>query len=343
MTRSSLRDLLITQEQVPSVYKEPYILTGYRREGTSIQACLRYIFVSHNDVGNFWTHFIPFWIWLGWLFGLSTSINLADPYWWPLLGLWFSGCCYTLCSSLAHMLNCMSSNTLQLMFMLDYHAIIMYGLAECLAYYHYERPIGQALSEHTAAVTAFHLFTGASISLLCCLARLWMCKHYRVIVTLLSALIHGISTVPLIWRLWMCVSHGEQCIPETFRHHILILILPLPCVFFFISRCPERLAPGYFDYILQSHQLFHTSCVLHTSFQMYVLPIDAALRRDDVATRLQSFQEYGTHTLLFLFIVVTGVLVILFLHWLVRDTTLQERNEERTSTLNRNRRKLKEW
>ena len=333
-----LRDILVNHEQIPSIYKEPFVLTGYRRSGTSIQDCLRYIFVPHNDVGNFWTHFIILWVWLGWLTALSTSIDLTDPYWFPLLALWFGGCSYTLCSSLAHLFSCISSKAYQLLFMLDYHAIIMYGLAECLAYYHYERPAGHALFEHTDAIIVSHLFIGAGISLLCCLARFWMCRHYRVFITFFSAVLHGISTIPLIWRVWTCTAREEQCIPETFHYHIASLVLPLPCVFFFISRAPERFAPGYFDYILQSHQLFHISCVAHTSVQMYVLPIDAALRKEELATGIHSSWGNGHMLLSYLAVAGIGVFIILLLHIFTADIDSQGKG----SSLFTGRKKLKD-
>ena len=50
---------LLTQDQVHPVFSRKFILTGYRPTNTSFLQCLKYIFIVHNDFGNFWTHLVP--------------------------------------------------------------------------------------------------------------------------------------------------------------------------------------------------------------------------------------------------------------------------------------------
>ncbi|XP_014816725.1 PREDICTED: progestin and adipoQ receptor family member 6-like [Calidris pugnax] len=59
-------------------------------------------------------------------------------------------------------------------------------------------------------------------------------------------------------------------------YHLLFALLT---AFLFTSHLPERLAPGRFDYIGHSHQLFHVCAVLGTHFQLEAVLCDARSRR----------------------------------------------------------------
>ena len=139
---------LLNCNTVSSVFLEPYIVSGYRKTDTSLWECVKYMFVLHNDFGNFWTHFIPLWIWLYWLYCLSFQLNFMDPFWYPLLAIWAGGCSYAFCSSMAHAFGSKSIATRQICFMIDYQGISLYSLGASIAFYFYERPVGSWLFEH---------------------------------------------------------------------------------------------------------------------------------------------------------------------------------------------------
>ena len=84
------------------ISSEPYIHTGYQPVNISTWKCIKYIFVFHNDWGNFWTHFVTFWMWLTWLNFKLYQLDLSDPFWYPFLILWIGGCLYVLGSSIVH-------------------------------------------------------------------------------------------------------------------------------------------------------------------------------------------------------------------------------------------------
>lgn len=304
---------LFALDEVPREYRVAYILDGYRSPGASIKRSLQYVFVLHNDVGNFWTHFVPVWVWLGWLAALSRTIDFTDPYWHPMMTLWFGGCGYALLSCIAHAFQCMSLKTSRLLFMMDYHAIVMYGLTECFAYTQYESPISQ--TKLTLSITLFYTCLSLTLSVLCCTTLFINSPYYRMCNTICSAVVHTTATIPLLNRLWLCATQGDQCIPETFNYHILNLIVPAFCAFFYVSKFPERCAPGYFNYVLQSHQLFHLSCVLHTPIQMYMMPIDALVQKIKVEEASQNIiPGLGNSLVCYMVAMILGLLFILLLH-----------------------------
>ena len=269
---------LVSHDEVGNVYQVDHILNGYRSSKLSLWQCLRSVLVLHNDVGNFWTHFIPLVLWVGWLFVVSRTIEFSDPFWHPLLVLWISACSYALFSCLAHVFQCISHEASRMLFMMDYNAIVMYGLAECYAFAQYESP--SAGSKVTLTRSLLYALLCLGSSMLCCSSSFWEYGWSKMCNTVCSITIHLVAISPLLSRLWMCASEGDQCIPETLNAHFLNLTVALFCAFFFVSKFPERCAPGYFDICLHSHQLFHISCAVHTSVQLYLLQIDANQRKE---------------------------------------------------------------
>ncbi|KAH0620125.1 hypothetical protein JD844_014750 [Phrynosoma platyrhinos] len=79
-------------------------------------------------------------------------------------------------------------------------------------------------------------------------------------------------------QLYLCEASGchESVVPVHYRHTALAL---LTC-FLFATHLPERLAPGLFDYVGHSHQLFHVCGIVGTHFQMEALLADMAQRRE---------------------------------------------------------------
>lgn len=317
---------LLHRDAISAVFREPYILTRYRKPNNSYLECLKYIFVLHNDVINFWTHFIPLWLWLGWLSALSFSIDFYDPYWHPLLVLWIGGCVYALCSSIAHGLACKSLLVRQFVFMLDYVGISIYTFAAGLAYYYYQRPVGYAdwLFSYKKTFISISVIFTINSSILCSLTR-FFCVKKRYIFRILSFIgpyILGIT--PFNLRMISCYQTGteEECVWYTMPFHFVGVIASVLMVFFFISKIPERYSPGTFDIFCQSHQLFHISAATITTIQFYVIPIDAQVRRQSLTGKgLLVLDSYST--LFAMFIVITaGLLIVCTMTILVNNKIL---------------------
>lgn len=59
---------LLNASETSSDFREPHIHTDYWPVNISTWKCIKYIFVVHNNWGNFWTHFVTFWMWLAWFY-----------------------------------------------------------------------------------------------------------------------------------------------------------------------------------------------------------------------------------------------------------------------------------
>nr|KAF6397523.1 progestin and adipoQ receptor family member 6 [Rousettus aegyptiacus] len=103
------------------------------------------------------------------------------------------------------------------------------------------------------------------------------------------------DNLPLFYRLGLCWGPGHSCGREALSpSHGYHLLCALLTGFLFASRLPERLAPGRFDYIGHSHQLFHVCAVLGTHFQLEAVLADMGSRRAWLATREPPLGLAGT-------------------------------------------------
>ena len=110
---------LLTRGKVANVFRKPYIINGYRQTDISVWQCIKYVFVIHNDCGNFWTHFTSFLLWIIWLPYISCRLNLSDSFWYPLLTLWLGQVIMFLSSSMAHLFRCIAIDALSLIIMVS--------------------------------------------------------------------------------------------------------------------------------------------------------------------------------------------------------------------------------
>uniref|UniRef100_A0A8D1T5D9 Progestin and adipoQ receptor family member 5 n=1 Tax=Sus scrofa TaxID=9823 RepID=A0A8D1T5D9_PIG len=73
---------------------------------------------------------------------------------------------------------------------------------------------------------------------------------------------------------------GESAQNEATMYHQKHMAMTLLASFFYSAHLPERLAPGRFDYIGHSHQLFHVCVILATHMQMEAILLDKSLRKE---------------------------------------------------------------
>lgn len=310
-------------DQISPVFHEPYLLNGYRQTDTSFCHCIRYTVVLHNDVGNFWTHFLPAVAWMVWLVHLScTSIDFTDPYWYPLLVIWIGACCYATCSAAAHLFACKSLQTRQVAFMIDYHGITLYATGGFLAYYFYERQIGFGIFRYKYSFILTSVIVNTVATLTCCLSRFYWkeWRYYARSGSYVLPYILGLSSFNL--RFLYCMFTGEQCEFQTLHLHIVAFILSLFMVFFFVSKIPERFSPGSFDYFFHSHQLFHICAAAMTSMQLYMVKTDALNRRDLLTADPYLVPDAYTTLLPFFAVFTMGTIIIGVLSFFVFNGAL---------------------
>lgn len=314
---------LLSREEVDELYWEPYVLTGYRRPGTSFYQCFLYTLVPHNDMGNFWTHFIPFLVWLTWLIVLAlTSVDFSDPYHYPLLCFWIGSCSYALFSSIAHLFGCKSYGVRTVCFLLDYLGIAMYALGGDIAALFYMSSANSPVFRHMPLILTSLVLFAVSSTVLCGLSR-FFCRDYRFVIRVSSYGLPYLCCVgPYLHRLYTCWWYGTDCVPETTPFHAAGFAFTVIIVFFFVTKFPERWSPGRFDVLFQSHQLFHISTAALTSLQMHYVPLEMRLRRQALSGVEGAMPDWTTTFVPFVGALIGGLLMVVLLGYLTKTGIL---------------------
>ncbi|KAM9125110.1 membrane progestin receptor gamma isoform 3-T3 [Pangshura tecta] len=283
--------------EVPQVFREQGILFGYRHPRSSAADCLLSVFQMTNETLNIWTHFLPAWYFLWKLFALAYSLDVwNDTYAWPFLAYMLTCCVYPFTSSCAHTFSTMSIQARHICYFFDYGALSMYSLGSAIAYSTYVFPEDWINSTfHRCYVPTAVLNTVISTGLSCYSRVGAPYLHYnsdvierfpeiqqprlsKTLRTLAFAYPYLFDSTPLFYRLYLCT--GESCLESVIPVHYKHCMFAFLTCFIFAAHLPERLAPGRFDYIGHSHQLFHVCGIIGTHFQMEAIFIDMNTRRD---------------------------------------------------------------
>ncbi|XP_073918134.1 membrane progestin receptor gamma isoform X2 [Castor canadensis] len=102
-----------------------------------------------------------------------------------------------------------------------------------------------------------------------------LCKLLRI---LAFAYPYAWDTLPIFYRLFL--FPGESAGNEAILYHQRHMAMTLLASFLYSAHLPECLAPGRFDYIGHSHQLFHVCVILATHMQMEAILLDKTLRKE---------------------------------------------------------------
>ncbi|XP_017285740.1 membrane progesterone receptor epsilon [Kryptolebias marmoratus] len=279
---------LLSHTDVPARVTESFILSGYRFPNYSLRDCIRSAFRPTNETGNFWTHFLPVFVFAYYFVEAFRWDGVPDadaPFFYPLWTYFIGVFCLLMASSMAHLLNSMSLVVREVCFFVDYGTISAYTVGSSLAYYYYIHPQagivekgnlnGSRLGlshEHEGALTFYRFFETFYIPcacviaiicvLSCCNTRQRWREHRYIIRTLVFLLPFLISSTPVFYRLLTRSPYSRTSssfaasapMPGFFLRHSLWLLVS---AMFNISKLPERLAPGRFDIWGHSHQWFH--------------------------------------------------------------------------------------
>ncbi|XP_030896929.1 membrane progestin receptor gamma isoform X1 [Leptonychotes weddellii] len=310
---------LFSIDQMPQVFHEQGILFGYRHPQSSATACILSLFQMTNETLNIWTHLLPFWFFV-WRFVTALYVTdiQNDSYSWPLFVYMGTSCVYPLASSCAHTFSSMSKNARHICYFLDYGAVNLFSLGSAIAYSAYSIPdVMVCTTFHDYYVPLAVLNTIVSTGLSCYsrfleIPKPGLCKMLRV---LAFAYPYTWDSLPIFYRmitvrmgilltqsLSSFPSHrpeelfllpGESVQNEAVLNHQKHMAMTLLASFFYSAHLPERLAPGRFDYIGHSHQLFHVCVILATHMQMEAILLDKTLRKEWLLahSRLLSFPQ----------------------------------------------------
>ncbi|XP_010886278.4 membrane progestin receptor epsilon [Esox lucius] len=291
---------LLKHTDVPARITENFILSGYRFPNYSLVQCLVSAFRPTNETGNFWTHFLPvfvFGFYFAEPFGWEGAAPANDPFFYPLWTYFIGVFCLLTASSMAHLLNSMSLVVREVCFFVDYGTISAYTVGSSLAYHYYIHPragipelgAGGANDsrEHPLAAPeapgfgvffeTFYIPSSCLVAVICVLAccntrQRWRTYRY-VIRTLVFLLPFLVASTPIFYRL----LHASPSSPsydssfpaaQFFYRHCFWLVAS---AVFNISKVPERLSPGRFDIWGHSHQWFHVCTFLSILDELHMI------------------------------------------------------------------------
>ncbi|XP_076006335.1 membrane progestin receptor delta [Genypterus blacodes] len=266
--------------QIPKVFREESIISGYRHPQSSVRDCLLSSFQMNNETINIWTHFLPTWYFV-WRFSLlcSTMNFLTDSYTWPLLVYMVVISIYPFTSSCAHTFSTMSPESRHICYFFDYGALSLYSLGCAIGYAAYIMPdslVNSWLHQYFVPIAIGNSLFCTSLSCYSRFLELQFPQRSKVLRTGAFIFPFIFDTTPLLYKLLLCLGGSCGSSEAYLCYHLLFAFLTC---FLFTAHLPERLAPGRFDYFGHSHQLFHISAVMGTHYQMEGLLADMASRR----------------------------------------------------------------
>ncbi|XP_018108813.1 membrane progestin receptor gamma-B isoform X2 [Xenopus laevis] len=273
---------LLTIQQVPKVFHEDSILCGYRSPCSSATACILSLFQMTNETLNIWTHFIPALYFLWKMLSFLHSGFWDDPFLWPLLVFQLSCCIYPLASTCAHTFSVMSTKARHICFFLDYGAVSLYSLGAAIAYSAYvfpDRWVGGTFHRWYVPCAVMNTIICTALACYSRIPEVTRPRLSKMLRTTAFAYPYLFDSIPLFYRLFLCSGSGcalNAALPRHIWHSLLAFLT----AFLFTTHLPERLAPGCFDFVGHSHQLFHVCGVMGTYIQMEVLIQDMNLRRE---------------------------------------------------------------
>ncbi|XP_074210102.1 membrane progestin receptor gamma isoform X1 [Camelus bactrianus] len=264
------------------VFHEQGILFGYRHPQSSATACVLSLFQMTNETLNIWTHLLPFCFFTWRFVSVLRATDIPnDSYSWPLLVYMGASCVYPLASSCAHTFSCMSGNARHICYFLDYGAVSLFSLGSAIAYSAYVFPDSLVRSTFHDYYVGLAVLSAVMSTSLSCYSRFLeiqkprLCKLLRI---LAFAYPYTWDSLPIFSRLFLLPGGSAQ--NEATLYHQKHMAMTLLASFFYSAHLPERLAPGRFDYIGHSHQLFHVCAVLATHMQMEAILLDKTLRKE---------------------------------------------------------------
>ncbi|XP_015199314.2 membrane progestin receptor beta [Lepisosteus oculatus] len=269
---------------VPRLFREPYILSGYRPVGQEWRFYFLSLFQQHNEALNVWTHLLAALAVLlrFWAFSESNGL-LLDVSSLPLYLYILSVLTYLVCSVLAHLLQSHSELAHYSLYFMDYVGVSVYQYGSALVHYFYSSELAWQETFAPLFLPGAALLGWLSCAG-CCYAKYRYQRPYpvkRKICQLIpTGLAYLLDISPIAHRLQTCSwSEPAVCL------HALQMVFFLLAAFFFSCPVPERFFPGRCDIVGHAHQIFHLFLSLCTLSQLEAIFTDFLGRRDNLLLR----------------------------------------------------------
>jgi len=251
-------------EELPKYLQDnEYIRTGYRCYYSYREAWLS-VFSVHNETGNIHTHLWGFVAFIALLIGSVFNLPQGSDIWDHIIIALFliSACKCFLFSTLFHTHFCHSKEAFIKFGCLDYAgiSILICGSASIITYYafycdFYYRAFWLGLLGSISSVGIF----GPMFSI-------WATARFRVWRTLIYVLSGVLSAIPIFHFL---IRNGIPNVAGlAFYGWFIMIAAYLGGAFIYAMKIPERWAPGKFDYLFHSHQIWHV-CVVAAAYVHY--------------------------------------------------------------------------
>lgn len=273
----------VAVSKVPNLFREPYILSGYRPVHQDWSCYLLSLFQRHNESLNVWTHLlaVPVLL-LHWWANVGTLGYTLDAASLPLSVFLVSSLTYLFFSVAAHLLQSHSEHAHYFFFFMDYVGVAAYQYGCSLGHYFYSSEPAWRESCVGLLFLPGAAFFGWLSCAGCCFAKYryrrpypWQRKICQLIPTTLAYLL---DISPVAHRLFTVSWTEEPSLPFHALHIVSFLLSAL----FFSYPIPECFFPGQCDFVGHGHQIFHLFLSMCTILQLEALFQDYARRRDTV-------------------------------------------------------------
>ncbi|KAM8953888.1 membrane progestin receptor beta [Pelodytes ibericus] len=277
----------VTDSDVPRLFREPYIQTGYRPTDQNWKYYFLSLFQKHNESINVWTHLVVALAVLLRFRAFAESGALAwDTISLPLVIYVLSSLTYLMCSILAHLLQSKSELAHYTFYFIDYVGVSTYQYGSALAHYYYSSNQGWY-----DVVWPFFLpgaaFLGWISCVGCCYAKYRYRRPYPVMRKLCQVVPAGLAYIldisPVIDRIMTC--HVDSCTDKAFWFHCLQIVFFIIGAYFFSCPVPEKYFPGSCDIVGHGHQIFHVFLGLCTLSQLEGVLLDYRTRQEQFTAR----------------------------------------------------------
>ncbi|XP_046372470.1 membrane progestin receptor alpha-B-like isoform X2 [Haliotis rufescens] len=297
LLRMPLHQPTLSVKKVAHMFKEPYILSGYRPTNKPWSYYFLSFFQLHNESVNVWTHSLAFVLVLTQLYRLSLSIDFAtnkDAA--TIIGFSIGALIQVFLSSACHLLHAKSPWWHYIWFLLDYAGVTFNSFGTGLAcFYVCSHKDVYGLVE--SVFLPFNILMSWIGFLSCCIAKLCFKDPYSKARKLLMVSALGSQAflvgIPVLARYVPCIL-DDDCRLSSLTHLHFVFFFLICDALTFSTHFPEELKPGHFDIFGHGHQIFHICTLITMMVEMEAIKTDivsgaTAHTRPDLTSFLMAF------------------------------------------------------
>ena len=273
---------LVNFDKVPSFFREPFIMSSYRKCDSSAWYCFKSLFQATNETINIWSHILALAVFAFRFASVFARYNpWEDSFVYPLLCFAFGICIMLVGSVGAHLFNCMSIKARHICFFFDYAAISVYTFAAGQVFYFYSRPVITDLCIFNTPP----LFLGISAvisfasTFACCYS---FCRRSRFdpavkAGTYISSWLF--NTSPYLTMMLLCGTSSTCSSPLSVHYFTRHCLFYAGGTLAYVVHVPERLMIGVFDVMGHSHHFLHILCAIGAADEFSAVELDMLQRR----------------------------------------------------------------